>query len=89
MTELQDRFYIFEPSDLHESVLTALATMAQTHSSSPQNMTVLVSTLLDQLVRDHPQVTLNTNFMDKREWVFNNAGGAMGSMFMVHSSITE
>jgi C-8 sterol isomerase len=37
-----------------------------------------------------PQVRINTaSFQDPSEWFFNNAGGAMGAVFLIHASITE
>ncbi|ORX41185.1 ERG2/sigma1 receptor-like protein [Kockovaella imperatae] len=83
------RFYVMQPSELHQSVLTALETAQASQTSAPGNFTILISTLIDQLVKDHPQASFATDFQDKREWVFNNAGGAMGSMFIIHASITE
>lgn len=53
------------------------------------NATYLVSDLLDELVKVYPDLDLQTDFQNKREWVFNNAGGAMGSMYIIHASITE
>jgi C-8 sterol isomerase len=72
---------------LHASVLTSLATANA--SGSPANATVIIDTLLAQLVADHPEASFATDFRNKREWVMNNAGGAMGSMFIIHASITE
>lgn len=66
----------------------ALAAASSSHDAGT-NATVIVSTLIDQLVQQHPEASFATDFKDPREWVMNNAGGAMGSMFIIHASITE
>jgi C-8 sterol isomerase len=85
----QDRFYILQPASLHASVLKSLEIAQAQSSSQPQNTTILISTLIDTLIADHPEAIFAKDFHNPREWVFNNAGGAMGSMFIIHASITE
>lgn len=87
LTHAQHIFYTMTPGQLHTSVLTALETAKM--SGDAQNATIIVQSLIDQLVKDHPEANFCTDFQNPREWVFNNAGGAMGSMFIIHASITE
>jgi hypothetical protein len=83
----QSLFYLLTPSSLHASVLTSLSAASAAGASG--NASVIIDTLITQLVADHPQMSFATDYKNKREWVFNNAGGAMGSMFILHASITE
>ncbi|SHO78523.1 Similar to S.cerevisiae protein ERG2 (C-8 sterol isomerase) [Malassezia sympodialis ATCC 42132] len=78
------RFYIFDQPKLHAIVKDAVA-------NHGNNTEMIFDEIVTQLRKD-PKVgpTLNPNsFRDPNEWVFNNAGGAMGSMYIIHASITE
>ena len=72
-----DRFYIFSPEQLNEVAQNALARQSDTRG--------VIDDIVRQLKVSHPGRTINT----REEWVFNNAGGAMGSMYIIHASITE
>jgi C-8 sterol isomerase len=78
----QDRWYVFDPVHLHELQLSALA-------ASPNDTAGMISHIVANLTATYPRsrgVSINA---DSAEWVFNNAGGAMGAMYIMHASITE
>lgn len=70
-------FYIFSP--------TSLSTLTQSALSLHGNDTAAVlSHIVSSLSTTHtPYINLD------EEWVFNNAGGAMGAMYIIHASVTE
>lgn len=80
---VQDRWYVLDPPFLHELAREAIA-------ASPGNTEGMIQHIVTNLASAFPQpsnqIALNTN---SSEWVFNNAGGAMGAMYIIHASITE
>ncbi|WWC65474.1 uncharacterized protein I303_108092 [Kwoniella dejecticola CBS 10117] len=86
---INDRFYVLTPAELNETVQHSLKLASQLSTNSSSNSEVIISTLIDQLVEKHPEISWQTDFRNKKDWVFNNAGGAMGSMYLLHASITE
>ncbi|EME88761.1 uncharacterized protein MYCFIDRAFT_35720 [Pseudocercospora fijiensis CIRAD86] len=72
-------FYIFAPDQLHKISLSAL----ETHGN---NTAAVVSDIVSQL---RSQDSLRPYLSTSEEWMFNNAGGAMGAMYIIHASITE
>jgi C-8 sterol isomerase len=81
------KFYAMTPEALNAAVQTSLS--ASRAAGQEKNATHVVETLLGNLVQTYPELDLQTDFRNPREWVFNNAGGAMGSMYIIHASITE
>lgn len=71
-----NRHYIFTPEKLHALALTNI----EQHGN---NTAALVESIVSTLRADPktgPYLSV------KEEWMFNNAGGAMGAMYMIHCS---
>lgn len=67
--------YIFNPDELHQIAKLALG------KSTKEEMFRVVG---DELKRRYPKhIDLNS------DWIFNNAGGAMGQMKLLHCSLSE
>ncbi|MCO5598795.1 hypothetical protein L7F22_052894 [Adiantum nelumboides] len=84
LDRIRSNFYIFSPTKLHAITQKAVAR----HGNDTQAI------FDDILVELHGDPTLKP-YLNKNgvrtqfEWMFNNAGGAMGSMYIIHASITE
>lgn len=70
-----EKFYVFEPTQLHDFAKSAIA---QHGNDTRAIVTDIVANL--QTTAAKPYVNLD------QEWVFNNAGGAMGAMYIIHAS---
>ncbi|KAH8700524.1 putative C-8 sterol isomerase (Erg-1) [Talaromyces proteolyticus] len=73
-----DWFYVFDTDHLHDLSKRAIAT----HGNDTRAVVGYIVGELDQKLGGKH---LNLD----EEWVFNNAGGAMGAMYIIHASITE
>lgn len=68
-------FYIFEPAHLHDLAQRAIAA----HGNDTRSVVNYIVQELDQ--------KLSGKYLNfDEEWVFNNAGGAMGAMYIIHAS---
>jgi C-8 sterol isomerase len=61
----------------------------QQHGAKSNDTAAIITTLLEKLTAAYPNAGFQVDFKDTSEWVFNNAAGAMGSMYIIHASITE
>ena len=70
-----DQFYIFDQEHLHDLSQRAIAA----HGNDTRGVVDYIVAELDQKVP--------SQYVNKEEqWVFNNAGGAMGAMYIIHAS---
>ncbi|KAI6860890.1 C-8 sterol [Hortaea werneckii] len=74
-----DSLYIFDPKQLHDLSLKAI----DQHGNDTR---AIVDSIVGDLSAD-PKLANHVNLQE--EWIFNNAGGAMGAMYIIHASITE
>lgn len=72
-----DRFYIFDVDHLGDVSKRAIAA----HGNNTRDV---VSYIVSELSERSPA---HVNL--EEDWVFNNAGGAMGAMYIIHASVTE
>jgi C-8 sterol isomerase len=70
-----DWFYIFTPAELHELALRAI----KSHGNDTK---AVVDFIVGELSVKLPGGFVNLD----EEWIFNNAGGAMGAMYIIHAS---
>ncbi|KAI1375197.1 ERG2 and sigma1 receptor-like protein [Hypoxylon crocopeplum] len=76
-----ESFYIFRTDELHD--------LAQRGVKAYGNDTAkIVEYIVTELHEKHPS-HVNPGWNVAEEWFFNNAGGAMGGMYIIHASVTE
>ncbi|KIN07540.1 hypothetical protein OIDMADRAFT_99656 [Oidiodendron maius Zn] len=71
-------FYILDTKHLHDLSQRAITA----HGNDTRSV---VSFIVSELSEKLPGGYINLD----EEWIFNNAGGAMGAMYIIHASITE
>lgn len=74
-----ESFYIFTPDQLHAVSQAAIL-------KHGNDTAAIVKYIVDDL-RQREETKAHVNV--EEEWVFNNAGGAMGAMWILHASVTE
>eukprot|EP01088_Endostelium_zonatum_P018020 TRINITY_DN560_c0_g1_i1.p1 TRINITY_DN560_c0_g1~~TRINITY_DN560_c0_g1_i1.p1 ORF type:complete len:215 (-),score=54.43 TRINITY_DN560_c0_g1_i1:50-694(-) len=71
------QFYIFDPEVLNEIASRAI-------KNHENNTKLMIDSIVSDLSARYPgHINL------KQNWLFNNAGGAMGALFIIHASISE
>jgi len=77
------RLYIFEPAKLQQLAQQSIDLFGGEHG----NNTLLFEDLTRRLQKEYGEKHIAD--LNHKEWFFNNAGGAMGSMIILHASISE
>ncbi|KAI8337302.1 ERG2/sigma1 receptor-like protein [Chlamydoabsidia padenii] len=77
LDQVKERFYLFDQNVLQQVAQKNIGL----YNHDTRLMMNKIAQDLDEVYPGHIQL--------KEEWVFNNAGGAMGSMWVLHGSLTE
>lgn len=73
-----EKFYILDKEYLHELSQRGI-------NAHPGDTAAIVNYIVTELHEKYPQ-HVNPKHDVPEEWVFNNAGGAMGGMYIIHAS---
>ncbi|KAI8993131.1 ERG2/sigma1 receptor-like protein [Pilobolus umbonatus] len=76
---IKERYFIFD-----QNILQSVAQENIAKYSESGNTRAMLENIAADLQKEYPG-----HITTKEEWVFNNAGGAMGSMWILHASIFE
>lgn len=79
LDQIKERWFIFDQHVLQQVAQRNIAKYEGTNDTR-----AMIANIASDLEKEYPG-----HISIKEEWVFNNAGGAMGSMWMLHASITE
>ncbi|KAI1425866.1 ERG2/sigma1 receptor-like protein [Xylaria sp. FL1777] len=77
-----ESFYIFNIEKLHDLQTRAIA-------AHGNDTGAIVNYIYDELTVTHPSYINSRKHHNPDEWMLNNAGGAMGGMYLIHASVTE
>ncbi|EPY33548.1 C-8 sterol isomerase [Strigomonas culicis] len=75
--------YVYEPARLQEISVAGIARAKAKHGEDTP-ATFIIDEVIQGVLDAYPQYSRYTG-----NWLFNNAGGAMGSMTVLHCSFTE
>ena len=92
LDSIKSRFYIFDPEQLHGLVRRALIANGQLDEHGREIRSTHVNNtrgVIDYIVADLRRTIGSRYITAKEEWLFSNAGGTMGAVYLIHVSITE
>ncbi|KAJ6510609.1 ERG2/sigma1 receptor-like protein [Mycena sanguinolenta] len=81
LDRIKESWYVFDPASLNALAQSAIA-------SCPNDTAGMIQHIVTNLTSTYPSSQVKIN-VDSSEWLFNNAGGAMGALYIVHASLTE